>query len=327
MRYVLGVDGGQTRTLAVVADETGKLLGMGLGGPANHIHEPGGIERVTRSLTDAIQGALSQAGLSSKASLSAACLGMTGGSEAMEAICTPLVPSERILFGHDTRIALYSVTMGRPGVVVISGTGSVAYGVNGEGEKAFAGGWGYLLGDEGSGYWIALKALNACGRAEDGLIPPTLLLPLILQRLEVENLKKVHHLLYSGKLSRPDIAALSETVSQAAAQGDAVALQILHQAGRELALLAVRVVTRLRMENQEVTIGTFGGVFRAGRPLLRPFRTAIKRKVPYACITHAHLPAAVGAALIALEAVGIKPTDTILNHVKQSLKKMPHLKS
>ncbi|CCW34517.1 predicted N-acetylglucosamine kinase [Chthonomonas calidirosea] len=326
MRLVLGVDGGQTRTLAVIADEVGNLLGFGIGGPANHIHEPGGIERVQRSLIDAIHGAFHNAGLP-YSRCAAACLGMTGSSAAMEAICTPLVPAEQILFGHDTRIAFYSVTFGSPGVVVIGGTGSVAYGVNSRGDQALVGGWGYLMGDEGSGYWIALKALNACCRAADGILPPTLLQPLILSRLELENLKQLHTLLYSGKLSRPDIAALSEVVGAAAAQGDAVAQKILHEAGRELALLAATAIRRLGMEKQEVLVGTVGGVFRAGRSILRPFRTAIKRTAPYACVTSAHLPAAVGAVLIALEAIGVPPTESLVHRLKQSLKKRNLLKS
>src|SRR5579871_1795229 len=197
MRYVIGVDGGQTSTTAVIADETGCLLGIGHGGPANHIHEPGGVERVQRSLTDAIRGAITMADLQN-ARIAAACLGMTGGSEQMANICAPVVPAERLVFSHDTRIALYSVTFGRPGVVIIAGTGAAAYGVNHLGEQAKSGGWGYLLGDEGSGYWIAVRALNACCRAEDGLNPQTQMLSLFLRHLELEDISQVHARIYSG---------------------------------------------------------------------------------------------------------------------------------
>src|SRR5436309_2850343 len=127
LRFVLGVDGGQTSTTAVVMDENGRLRGIGHGGPANHIHEAGGVDRVRQSLRDAINGACSQAG-SRRLSITAAYLGMTGGSAEMEQACRPAVPGQRMTLGHDSLIALYSVTLGGPGVVVIGGTGSIGYG-------------------------------------------------------------------------------------------------------------------------------------------------------------------------------------------------------
>src|SRR5690242_15437617 len=101
MRFVLGVDGGQTSTTAVLADETGRILGAGHGGPANHIHEPGGIERIQRSLADALRGAGESAGLPN-APLSAAYLGMTGGSAQMEEVSRPVVPADILTLGHDS---------------------------------------------------------------------------------------------------------------------------------------------------------------------------------------------------------------------------------
>src|SRR5262249_31362336 len=162
----------------------------------------------------------------------------------------------------DTRVALYSVTFGRPGVVVIGGTGAAAYGTTLEGQEAKAGGWGYLLGDEGSGYWIALRALNACCRASDGLMAPTQMASLILQHLDVPDLHHVHKKVYSGALSRPDIAALSALVGRAAVQGDATARAILRDAGRELAQIVNAVIRQLCLEGRPVTVGTVGGVFR-----------------------------------------------------------------
>jgi N-acetylglucosamine kinase-like BadF-type ATPase len=326
MRYVIGVDGGQTSTTAVVADETGCLLGIGHGGPANHIHEPGGVERIRRSLSDAIRGAVTMADLEN-ARITAACLGMTGGSKAMEEVCLPVVPTDCLVFGMDTRIALYSVTFGRPGAVVIAGTGAASYGLNAKGETATAGGWGYLMGDEGSGYWIAVRALNACCRAHDGIAPPTQILPLLLQHLEVSGLKPIHKRIYSGAMSRPDIAALAEIVGRAAAQGDAPARRILRDAGKELALAVNAVLLKLRMERGPVTVGTVGGVFRSGRLVLRTFREVVKRAAPEATITPACVPSAVGAVLMALEEIGVPIEDRLLARIKESLPRIGPVKT
>lgn len=326
MRYVIGVDGGQTSTTVVISDETGCLLGIGQGGPANHIHEPGGVERVRRSLSDAIRGALVMADLQN-ARIAAACLGMSGGSETMQQICAPIVPADRLIFGQDTRIALYSVTFGRPGVVVIAGTGSAAYGINDRGDQAAAGGWGYLLGDEGSGYWIALRALNACCRASDGLESPTQVLPLLLKHLEATDLSHLHHLVYSGKLARPELAALAEIVTRAAVQGDATARRILHEAGKELALTVNAVVQKLGVEQEPITIGTVGGVFRAGRAVLRSFRERVKRVAPLAIITPARVPGSVGAALMALEAIDVPLCDELLVNVNSALTRFGPVKT
>lgn len=326
MRYVIGVDGGQTSTTAIIADETGCLLGIGHGGPANHIHESGGVERVRRSLSDAIRAARRMADLEN-ARIAAACLGMTGGSAEMEAICEPVVPTDCLTLGQDTRIALYSVTFGRPGAVVIAGTGAAAYGLNNAGDEASAGGWGYLMGDEGSGYWIAVRALNACCRAADGLEPATQILPLLLQHFEYTDLKQIHRRVYSGDMARPDLAALSEIVGRAAAQGDAMARRILREAGKELAQIVVAVLKRLNLCDVPVTVGTVGGVFRAGRLVLRPFREAVYRDAPAADIIPSRVPSAVGAALMALEEIGVPATDGLLAQVQATLPRIGPVKT
>jgi glucosamine kinase len=326
MRYSIGVDGGQTSTTAVVADEQGCLLGIGHGGPANHIHEPGGVERVRRSLADAIRGALAMADLEN-ARIAGACLGMTGGTAEMECLCTPVVPAERILFGQDTRIALYSVTFGRPGVVVIAGTGAAAYGVNAAGKCAAASGWGYLLGDEGSGYWIALRALNACCRATDGVGSSTQILPLLLQHLEAPDLRHIHKQVYAGRMARSEIAALAEVVSRAAAQGDPLARRILREAGKELALAVCAVITKLGLEQETMVVGTVGGVFRAGRLVLRTFREGVHGVAPSASIAPARVPSAVGAALMALEDMGVSLNDRLFANVESTLPRIGPLKT
>lgn len=321
MRYVIGVDGGQTSTTAVVADERGRLRGVGYGGPANHIHEPGGVARIQQSLADAIAGARASAGLPD-APLACACLGMTGTSPHLEEVCRPAVPAERMVLGHDSLIALYSVTFGGPGVVVIGGTGSVGFGRDSRGRTAKVGGWGYLMGDEGSGYWIALQALSAVTRAADGRAPRTAIARRLLEQLSLSSLAELHRLLYAGSLSRPDIASLSQSVSRAAEEGDRIAQSILRDAGRELGRLAVGVLRALKMRRETVEVGMAGGVFRAGAWVVEPFTQTVLRHAPQAQILSPRIPAAAAACLLALEEIGIAVNGAVIAQVRDSL---PHI--
>ena len=325
MRYVLGVDSGQTTT-AIVADETGCLLGMGMGGPALNLQEPGGAARAQKSLGDAIAGAVRMADLQN-ARIAACCLGTRGDQAQTEVVCAPVVPTADLIFVPDTRIALYSVTLGRPGVVVAAGVSAGAYGVNASGESASCGGWGSLMGDEGSGYWIALRALNACCRAHDGIDAPTSLLPLVLRHLDAEDLPHVQRLMASDRLRCADVAGLSEVVSRAAAQGDKTARRILREAGKELALGAQSALRRLNMEGDAVIVGTVGGVFRAGRAVLRTFREMVLQTAPNARIVPARVPPAAGAALIALEAIDVPVRDDILTNLEAALPRLQLVKS
>jgi N-acetylglucosamine kinase-like BadF-type ATPase len=325
MRYVIGVDGGQTSTTAVLADERGRLRGVGYGGPANHIHEPGGIARVQQSLSDAIAGARAAAGLPD-APLACAYLGMTGTSSQLEEVCRPAVPAEKMTLGHDSLIALYSITFGGPGVAVIGGTGSVGFGRNSQGRTAKVGGWGYLMGDEGSGYWIALRALCAATRAADGRAPQTNITRRLLEPLNLSSLSQLHRFLYSGSLSRPDIASLSLSVSQAAEEGDRTARRILRDAGRELGQLACGVIRALKMRAEPAEVGMVGGVFRAGAWVRVPFAQTVLRHAPQAQILLPRIPAAAAACLLALEEIGVAVHEAVISQVRDSLPQIGTIK-
>jgi N-acetylglucosamine kinase-like BadF-type ATPase len=326
MHYVIGIDGGQTSTTAVLADETGRLLGVGHGGPANHIHEPGGVERVRRSLTDAITSARTAAGLAN-APIACAYLGMTGGSSEMEEVCRPVVDAEKMVLGHDSLIALYSVTFGKPGVVVIGGTGSVGFGRNEKGETARAGGWGYVFGDEGSAYWIAVEGLRMASRALDRIDPPTDLLPFLCKHAGATDLHQIHRMVYSGQLSRPDIGRLAVAVWEAAESGDVAAMAILSQAGWNLGLLAVAVFRKLDFAADSVEVGTVGGVFKAGEWVMRSFRSEALAACPNASIVSPRVPAAVAAALLALEEIGRPIDDELIDIVQADVQQLGEIKS
>lgn len=321
MIYFLGVDGGQTSTTAVVMEDSGRVLGTGVGGPANHLHEAGGVERVRGSLREAIEVARKAAGIED-APIRCAYLGMTGGNARMDEICRPAVESlgvERMELGHDSLIALYSVTLGKPGVVVIGGTGSVGFGRDAHGRTARAGGWGYVFGDEGSGYWIAVRALNACARASDGTGRRTSLLSYLLRALQVSTLTDVHRLVYSGALGRPDMAALASAVHEAATARDHVAQTILRQAGEELGRLAAGVIRALKLQEDHLTVGMVGGVFNAGAWVVDPFTRVVCEEAPYARARLPEVPQAVAAALLALEMDGRVVDGSIIDNVRASI--------
>jgi N-acetylglucosamine kinase-like BadF-type ATPase len=148
-------------------------------------------------------------------------------------------------------------------VVVISGTGSIAYGRNAKGEAARAGGWGYVLGDEGSGYWIGRAALRAVLRESDRRGPTTALSPLLLDHFGVAQAQGLIHEIYHANLKPTAIGALAQCVQKAFSQGDAVAIGILRAAADELESSAVSVARRLELVGDPIPFVLAGGIFRA----------------------------------------------------------------
>ncbi len=179
--FVLGIDGGATRTVCLIADEAGTEVARAVGGPSNH--QAVGVEAARRALAQAIAQACDAAG---NPPLAAACWGMAGldrpeDGRILNALAAELLPGVPVAVVHDADIALVGGAGGsRVGVVVIAGTGSIAAGYDIAGRTARAGGWGHVLGDEGSGYDIARRGLNAATRASDGRAPATALATVVL---------------------------------------------------------------------------------------------------------------------------------------------------
>lgn len=313
---LLAVDGGQTSTLALIATRSGQIIGTGQAGPANHIHEPGGYERQQRALETAIQAALDAAGQPLSA-VSHACVGLSGASELSVTIARSLLPDVAVQVQKDMVTALAGASDAKHGIIVIAGTGSIAYGQNAAGETALAGGWGYIMGDEGSGYDLGRMALRAVSQAQDGRGPTTSLQQSILTHFDVADLAEVHRRIYSGSLTRPQIASLARVVAQSATAGDAVAQSILTQAGTQLADSALAVVQQL--DFYEATVYTTGGVFGAGEMLLLPFRARLRaRYTTLAVQSAAHSPI-IGALLLALKAAGESVNARLLATMQQTM--------
>jgi len=261
---VLGIDGGGTKTTALLADGEGRILGRGFAGSSNY--HTIGLAAAGEALLEGIRAAFAEAGEALRP-VAAACLGLAGvdrpeDRELIRAWAREARVAEEVLVVNDGAIVLAAGTPDNWGVAVISGTGSIAWGRNPDGATARAGGWGHLLGDEGSGYAIALEALRAVARAADGRAPATALSEAILSRLGLPSPAALIGYVYRRPLLPAEIAALAPLVDRAAGEGDEVAAGILRRAGEELALAAATVAERLGLGRPRLPLALAGGVLR-----------------------------------------------------------------
>lgn len=303
-RFVLGLDGGATNTVAVVMNETQKEMGRGLAGPSNHQNV--GETAAEQAIEKAIHEALKAGG---NPDIEAACWGMAGLDRAederiLRRIAEHVLPRVPVQVAHDAAIALFGGTGGQDyGVVVIAGTGSIAVAFHPDGNTARAGGWGHLLGDEGSGYDIARRGLNAVTRAADGRAPRTSLVDGITAAAVASSVEELANQIYLENWGVTEIASLAPAVLLAAEQGDELAGEIVDRAARELALAARVTVQSLGMASMSFSVVMSGGIFR-GSPRLRQGLTA--RVDEFAPRAETMLPKAepvTGAALMALRAL------------------------
>lgn len=277
-RLYLGVDGGQSSSTALIANQDGRILGRGRGGPCNHV----AAEERRKKFLAAIGGCLSEACQEAaidpaSVSFSAACFGLSGGPEDKAPYLRELVRSRKYKFTHDAEIALTGATGAAPGIIMIAGTGSIAFGRNDAGATARAGGWGYIFGDEGGAFDLARRALRAALQAEEGWGPPTILRGLLLKATNAPDANTLMHALYND-FSRAYVASLAPLVTQAAQQGDQPALDIVQQAGRQLAWYVSGVYHRLFRSAERVPIAYIGGAFQSS-PLRLGFALAVQESI------------------------------------------------
>lgn len=306
-RIVLGVDGGQSHTEAVVADIDGRVLGRGRGGPSNHVEAPGGRERLQRAVEQSVGGALAQAGLGlpDDARFEAAHFAMTGEADFKHEIIRGIVTATWLDVAHDTPAALAGATGGAPGIAIIAGTGSVAFGENADGDVARCGGYGYLFGDEGSGFGIARDALRACMMTVDHGAPLSPLTTTFMARFAVTDLREMPMRFYNHQVSRDEVAAAARDVLSAADAGDPLATEVVRDGIGVLADMVRTVAVRLSMATADVRL--VGGMFRHV-PYRMAFERALRAVLPDARASQPLLGPAEGAVMLALRRAG-RPID------------------
>lgn len=297
----LGVDGGGTKTHAVLIDENCKVVSQGFGGASNPLRV--GIEVATSNIFKALTEACDR-GDRSRGDIVAATMGLAGVRRAdlRDRIREGLIKQLRLKNLEvitDAEIALYGATLGKAGLVVIAGTGSVCIGQDEKGNRAVAGGWGPLAGDEGGGAGIARRALQAIAKASDGRARPTKLTDAAIEYFRAASPEDLVVAIYAPQVDNAKIAGFAKYVVETAQASDATAKEVIAEAGIELAASANAVIKSLKLENKKFPIGYVGGIFKAGKLLTDSLKADVHSVAPKSFLSEPKLNPALAAANLA----------------------------
>ncbi len=302
MRYDIGVDGGGTKTTAVVYEESEGVLASATRGAANY--RSVGEDEAAGNIVAAIRGALAASGRSLN-EMAAICLCLAGFDTDLD-LAVPQRALRQLgydgaaIIENDVVGAWAGATEARAGLVVIAGTGSSALGMNDRGELWRTDGWDYVLGDSGSGYEIGRAGIRTAMRALDGRIQRTLLARELGVAFNIADADAMRRLVDSTTFGKLQIASFAVHVSKAADEGDAFAEEILATAAAGLAEQAIAIITRLGMQADSFPVATVGSVFNSTRWIVEPFRRLVAQAAPRAEFRAARYPPEVGAAIMGL---------------------------
>ncbi|MBD2337036.1 ATPase [Calothrix sp. FACHB-156] len=316
MNYVLGIDGGGSKTVCVLMDETRQVISRGKAGASNY--QSIGVDAARQSIEFAIMAATDQAvNITKPIKITAICLGLAGVGRAEDIeIVRSLVqvlqnsellpinwelPASKIVICHDALIALVGGIGNHVGIVAAAGTGSIVFGRNHQGVTKRVGGWGYILGDEGSAYKIAIAGVQAALKAYDGTGMPTSLVDIFKAYLELPNLEALVELIYRRGWGVTEIAALAEIVDLAAALGDKVANQIIDNAVQYFVKATATVIEQIFSDRSILEVVTTGSVWQGKSKMHEKFTASMMQQFPEVKVIFPKHEPAYGAGLLALQ--------------------------
>lgn len=296
---LLAVDGGGTKTIAVIADENGTILAKGYAGTSNY--HVAGKEGAKNTLKDAMKDLFNQLPEEirphsaepvrvKRAVFALAGIDTTIDEENVkeivhQALREKKVDIREVIVENDALSVLLGATTNFPGVLLIAGTGSIAYAHDGKGNYSRAGGFGHRLGDEGGGYWIGKQAISAVLKMKDGRGKDTLLHDLVLQQFGFTTHEQLYNWVYGSDFSIDQVASLAETVENATEKGDEVSRLILEQAVEELYQLVVTAANRVHIVDQPSKLLLLGGVLQNGKFIKENLLEKLKEPMPNMEIT------------------------------------------
>ena len=300
MKLFAGLDGGQSATEAVVADRDGQIIGRGKAGPADEIGQQADSTRLRDAIYGALNAALRDGGLEADAKFVSIVAGISGYEGRIYGK-KPKPNARHFSIVHDASIAHAAALGGRSGITVICGTGASAYGSNENGDEITVGGWGYLFGDQGSGFWIGRRALERVMRDSDAALPSQLRKPL-LKHFHRKSEREIARAVYAGEIPRSAVAGFAPRAMELARDGVTDARLIVDQAADALASLAALTARRL-YGNKRVLPGPVHVAFTGGLTKDRSFYDAIvarlKDRLPEATVVPPLYDNVAGALLLA----------------------------
>jgi glucosamine kinase len=301
-RYLLGIDGGATKTLAAVLDLEQRAIHLAHAGPSNE--DAVGSRAAVAALVDVAEEAMERAGIAAE-QLAAAVLAVAGTDT--EAIVRQVraVQGEDWIVVNDVVGAWAAATDAQPGIGAISGTGSNVFGVGPDQRAWRVGGWGHLLGDEGSGYWLGVESIRAALRDRDGSGPETALSEAVVEFFGAPSVEAVASLVYSKPLSKSEIAAFTVETCRLAEQGDSVARELYRRGAEQLAGQVAVVARETGLAQADsFPLGLIGSVFKAGELFAEPLAAAVRESAPGAQVAIVEMAPVGGSLQLALRACG-----------------------
>jgi N-acetylglucosamine kinase-like BadF-type ATPase len=296
----MGIDGGGTKTLAAILDVQEGCVHLGHGGPSNP--DSAGVQAAGSALLRTADSAARAAGIE-LAQLDVAVLAIAGtDTESLDRHVHATAPESWIVV-NDVVGAWATATGAAPGLAVISGTGSNVFGVGADGHAWRAGGWGHVLGDEGSGYWIGVRSLAAVLHDRDASGPHTALGDAALEFFEVGGVQELIALVYGKPLHKSEIAAFGAEAARLARTGDEIACGIYRAAAGELAAQVRAVIEHAGLQG-EFPVGLIGSAFKAGVVFVEPLTQSIRSLAPHARVSVIETAPVAGALMLAARAVG-----------------------
>jgi len=319
-KYVLGVDGGGTKTEVILVNRTGTIIARTRGGSTNY--QAVGGERLKLELSNLIEKITSKTKIPTN-KIYCLFLGLAGAGrksdrQAIAKLFDDSDFKDKISVDSDAIIALAGAFSNRHGIILIAGTGAICFGKNAENKVVRAGGWGYLLGDEGSGYFIGRNAIQAALKDFDGRGEKTLLRNVLESKFNLNSIDEIVPLIYRNKLDRVAIADLAPLVFDQAKEGEPVAQQIIKETGSEMGKLAKAVAVRLGFTNEKVNVALIGSIFKQRDMLINEINKELFEVSWDIEITEPDFDPTIGAAILALEKGGVCVDEHILANLKNS---------
>lgn len=322
MKFYAGVDGGGTKTRAIIIKENGEIIGIGNSGPSNF--NDIGIDKAISHINTALKKATQENEFNLNR-LNSIFLGLGGVLTKNDKI---LVKDNLLNYydkkvdfyiENDTRISLAGGLAGKEGIVLIVGTGSICYGRTIENNEWQTGGWGPKIDDVGSGYYLGIEALKALVRSKDGRLEETKLTDSIYNKLNISNINQIIRVLYyNNTFNRTKIASLSKLVVKHAINGDEIACNILDKATDELTLLVETVVDKLGYKTKEIPLTVTGGLAHSHPIFEKLLYKKIQESIPNCKIIDPIMSPLKGAALCALKKEKIKINNQIIKKLLNS---------